>query len=96
MLEEFGEFVDFFIDKRLNDISLALGKNDERYKQLQTELRKVQDKVMDEADKKLQELFIEYGDVTNEQIAIIYREIYMCAFRDALKAVGVIETMKMK
>ncbi|WP_278335237.1 hypothetical protein [Clostridium kluyveri] len=41
MLEEFQEFIDFFIDKRLNDISLGLGKKDDSYKKLEIALLKI-------------------------------------------------------
>ncbi|WP_373844808.1 hypothetical protein [Clostridium sp.] len=96
MLEEFQEFIDFFIDKRLNDISLGLGKKDDNYKKLEIALLKVQDKLMSKADEKLQGIFVEYGDIINAEMAIIYREIYICAFKDALKFIGIIEGMKNK
>ncbi|UZQ51684.1 hypothetical protein [Clostridium kluyveri] len=54
----------------------------------------VQDKLISKADEELQGLFVEYGDITNAEMAIIYREIYICAFKDALKAIGTFETMK--
>ncbi|WP_333861433.1 hypothetical protein [Clostridium sp.] len=94
MLKEFQEFIDFFIDKRLNDISLGLGKKDDNYKKLETALLEVQDKLINKDDKELQGLFVEYGDITNAQMAIIYRKIYICAFKDDLKSIGMIEMMK--
>lgn len=94
MLEEFQEFIDFFIDKRLNGISLDLGKKDGKYKKLEIRLLEVQDKFINKADEELQGLFVEYGDIINAEMAIIYREIYICAFKDALKAIGIFETMK--
>lgn len=96
MLEEFQEFIDFFIDKRLNDISLGLGKKNDNYKRLEIALLKLQDKLISKADEELQGLFVEYGDIINAEMAIIYREIYICAFKDALKAIGIIEVMKNK
>lgn len=94
MLEEFQEFIDSFIDKRLNDISLGLGKKDGNYKKLEVKLLEVQDNFMNIPDEELQKLFVEYGDIINAQMAIIYREIYICAYKDALKAIGIFETMK--
>ena len=94
MLEEFQEFIDFFIDKRLNDISLGLGKKDRNYKKLEIALLEVQDKFINKAGEELQGLFVEYGDIINAEMSIIYREIYICAFKDALKAIGIIEGMK--
>ncbi|APM39848.1 hypothetical protein [Clostridium kluyveri] len=94
MLEEFQEFIDFFIDKRLNGISLDLGKKDGKCKKLEIALLEVQDKFINKADEELQGLFVEYGDITNAEMVIIYREIYICAFKDALKAIGIFKTMK--
>lgn len=94
MLEEFQEFIDFFIDKRLNDISLGLGKKDGNYKKLEITLSEVQDKLISRTDEELQALFVEYGDIINAQMAVIYREIYICAYKDALKVIGIFETMK--
>ncbi|UZQ49978.1 hypothetical protein [Clostridium kluyveri] len=54
MLEEFQEFIDFFIDKRLNDISLGLGKKDDNYKKLEIALMKIQDKFINKAGEELQ------------------------------------------
>ncbi|UZQ49943.1 hypothetical protein [Clostridium kluyveri] len=96
MMEEFQAFIDFFIDKRLNDISLGLDKKDENYKKLEIKLLEVQDKLISKADEGLQGLFVEYGDIINAEMAIIYREIYICAFKDALKSVGIFEGMKNK
>ncbi|WP_333887905.1 hypothetical protein [Clostridium sp.] len=94
MLEEFQEFIDFFINERLNDISLGLGKKDDNYKKLEIALLEVQDKLISKADEELQGLFVEYGDIINAEMAIIYREIYICAFKDALKAIGIFEAVK--
>ena len=94
MLEEFQEFIDFFIDKRLNDISLGLGKKDDNYKKLEITLSEVQDKLISKTDEELQALFVEYGDIINAQMAVIYREIYIHAYKDALKTIGIFETMK--
>lgn len=96
MQEEFQEFIDFLIDKRLNDISLGLNKKDENYKRLESTLMEVQDKFISKDDEELHGLFVEYGDIINAETAIIYREIYIYAFKDALRSTGIIEAMKMK
>ena len=54
----------------------------------------IQDKLISKADEELQGLFVEYGDIINAEMAIIYREIYICAFKDVLKSIGIIEVMK--
>ena len=54
----------------------------------------IQDKLISKADEELQGLFVEYGDIINAEMAIIYREIYICAFKDDLKSIGMIEMMK--
>lgn len=94
ILEQFQEFIDYFIDKRLNNISLNLNKKDKKYKKLEIQLLEVQDKLIRTIDEKLQDPFVEYGDIINAQMAIIYKEIYICAFKDALKSMGMIETIK--
>ncbi|UZQ48967.1 hypothetical protein [Clostridium kluyveri] len=37
-------------------------------------LLEVQDRLISKADEELQGLFVEYGDIINAQMAIIYRE----------------------
>ncbi|MFL0197764.1 hypothetical protein ACJDU8_19660 [Clostridium sp. WILCCON 0269] len=95
-MEEFQEFIDYFIDKRLNNISFNLNKKDNKYKKLEIQLLEVQDKLLSTIDEELQEPFVKYGDIINAQMAIMYREIYICAFKDALKSIGMIETIKNK
>ncbi|MFL0196232.1 hypothetical protein ACJDU8_11755 [Clostridium sp. WILCCON 0269] len=53
----------------------------------------VQD-LISKSDEELQGPFVEYGDIINAEMVIIYREIYICAFKDALKAIGIIEAVK--
>ncbi|EDK32972.1 Hypothetical protein CKL_0921 [Clostridium kluyveri DSM 555] len=46
----------------------------------------VQDKFISKVDEELHGLFVEYGDIINIEMAIIYRVIYICAFKDALRS----------
>ena len=94
MVEEFQEYIDDFMDRRLNDIVVGLSKKNEEFKKLQLQSREVQEKFIAKDNEELQGLFIEYEDVINAQMAIIYREIYMTGFKDAVKIGGIVEEMK--
>lgn len=66
ILEEFQEFIDYFIDKTLNNISFNLTEKDENYKKLEIQLLEIQDKLIHTIDKRLQGPFVEYRDIINQ------------------------------
>lgn len=91
MCEEFKEYINYFLDKRLNEIIVNLRKRDVDFNQMQIKSKKLQDELINKADEEIQQLFMKYEEENSEQMAILYSELYTQGFKDSIKIMEIIK-----
>lgn len=91
MCEEFKEYINYFLDKRLNEIIVNLRKRDVDFNQMQIKSKKLQDELINKEDEEIQQLFMKYEEENSEQMAILYSELYTQGFKDSIKIMEIIK-----
>ena len=75
-----------FIEERSEEMCFALGKNNEKYKELCIRSSDLQKKIVEQLGDEQSTSFLEYEDAVNAQAGIIKEELYKAGFIDGIKA----------
>jgi hypothetical protein len=90
MLKRYSQYLEEFMCDRTEEIEQEIFTNNQRYRELTTEICEVQRALTDDLSPQLQSLVDRYYDAETEQDCIVSETMYRQGLIDGIKITGII------
>ncbi len=94
MNNEFLQYFDEFVAKRISNLCIKLSKEDQIYAAMKNDFKEIEAVIISKLDKSNRDLFNNYENSVNNELGYIREFAYKKGFEDGIKVSNIIDTFK--